>query len=100
MDDTTEPDWGYEDCKYAVQFKGLPSFRVSYEPTEPGPDGDIGYWGRIWTAMSVVNAIPTVVAAPPGIRTHLDLPLGLHAEPLWRPGNPRARVRDLGLTDY
>jgi hypothetical protein len=53
----------------------LPSFRVSYEPTEPGPDGDIGYWGRVWTAMSVVNAIPTVVAAPPGIRTHLDLPL-------------------------
>jgi hypothetical protein len=75
MDDTTEPDWGYEDCKYAVQFTGLPSFRVNYEPTEPGPDGDIGYWGRVWTAMSVVNAMPTVVAAPPGIRTHLDLPL-------------------------
>jgi len=75
MDDTTEPDWGYEDCNYAVQFTGLPSFRVNYEPTEPGPDGDIGYWGRVWTAMSVVNAIPTVVAAPPGIRTHLDLPL-------------------------
>lgn len=75
MDDQTEPDWGYEDCKYAVQVTGLPSFRVNYEPTEPGPDGDIGYWGRIWTAMSVVNAIPTVVAAPPGVRTHLDLPL-------------------------
>jgi hypothetical protein len=25
--------------------------------------------------MAAVNAIPTVVAAPPGIRTHLDLPL-------------------------
>ena len=25
--------------------------------------------------MSVVNVIPTVVAAPPGTRTHLDLPL-------------------------
>jgi hypothetical protein len=75
MDDTTDPDWGYEDCRYALYFTGLPSFRVNYEPTEPGPNGDIGYWGRIWTAMATVNAIPTVVAASPGIRTHLDLPV-------------------------
>lgn len=75
MDDTTDPDWGYQDAKYALYFTGLPSFRVSYEPTEPGPNGDIGYWGRIWTAMAAVNAIPTIVAAPPGIRTHLDLPV-------------------------
>jgi hypothetical protein len=75
MDDTTDPDWGYEDCKYALYFTGLPSFRVNYEPTEPGPGGDIGYWGRIWTAMAAVNAIPAVVAAPPGLRTHLDLPV-------------------------
>jgi hypothetical protein len=75
MDDTTEPDWGYEDCKYAVHVTGLPSFKVNFEPTEPGPNGDIGYWGRIWTTMSVVNAIPTVVDAPPGVRTHFDLPL-------------------------
>ncbi|MDT3440681.1 dihydrodipicolinate reductase [Pseudofrankia sp. BMG5.37] len=75
MDDTTDPDWGYENAKYALYFTGLPSFRVNYEPTEPGPNGDIGYWGRIWTAMAAVNAIPTVVAAPAGLRTHLDLPL-------------------------
>jgi len=75
MDDTTDPDWGYEDCKYAVYVTGLPSFRVNFEPTDPGPDGDIGYWGRIWTAMAAVNAIPTVVAAPAGLRTHLDLPV-------------------------
>jgi hypothetical protein len=25
--------------------------------------------------MNAVNAIPAVVAAPPGIHTHLDLPL-------------------------
>ncbi|CUU58242.1 hypothetical protein Ga0074812_11814 [Parafrankia irregularis] len=75
MDDETDPDWGYEDCKYALYFTGLPSFRVNYEPTDPGPNGDIGYWGRIWTALSAVNAIPTVVDAPAGIRTHLDLPV-------------------------
>lgn len=82
MDDRTDPDWGYQDCKYAIYFTGLPSFRVNYEPTEPGPDGDTGFWGRIWTAMAALNAIPAVVAAPPGIRTHFDLPLiqppGLH----------------------
>ena len=38
--------------------------------------GDIGYTGRVWTAMSAVNMIPQVVAAPAGIRTHLELPLG------------------------
>jgi hypothetical protein len=33
-----------------------------------------GYWGRVWTAMNTVNAIPAVCGAAPGIRTHLDLP--------------------------
>lgn len=77
MDDKTDPDWGYSDAKYALYFTGLPSFRVNFEPTEPGPNGDIGFWGRIWTAMAAINAIPAVVAAPPGIRTHFDLPLVL-----------------------
>lgn len=31
--------------------------------------------GLVATAARVVNAIPAVVAAPPGIRTTLDLPL-------------------------
>lgn len=86
MDDTTDPDWGYQDAKYALYFTGLPSFRVAYEPTEPGPNGDIGYWGRIWTAMAAVNAIPAVVAASPGIRTHLDLPV-TQPPHLHRPGS-------------
>ena len=49
--------------------------KVNMEPTKPGPGGDIGYWGRIWTAMAAVNAIPAVCAAEAGIRTHFDLPL-------------------------
>ncbi len=36
---------------------------------------DIGIYGRYWTAMNGVNAIPAVCAASPGIRTHLDLAL-------------------------
>ena len=31
--------------------------------------------GMIMTAMPAVNAIPAVVAAPPGIATHASLPL-------------------------
>jgi hypothetical protein len=75
MDDDVEPDWGYDNAKYSVIVKGEPSFEVNFGPTEPGPGGDIGYWGRVWTAMSVVNAIPEVCAAAPGVRTHFDLPL-------------------------
>ncbi|MBO0865871.1 MAG: diacylglycerol kinase, partial [Mycobacterium sp.] len=37
--------------------------------------GDHNHAGLVATAMRVVNAIPAVVAAPPGIRTTLDLPL-------------------------
>ena len=38
------------------------------------PDGDEGYWGRVWTAMNTINTIPDVCAGPPGVLTHLDLP--------------------------
>jgi hypothetical protein len=74
MDDDIEPEWGYDNAKYTVIIEGEPSLKLNLEPTKPGPGGDIGYWGRVWTAMSVVNAIPAVCAAPPGVRTHFDLP--------------------------
>jgi hypothetical protein len=75
MADEIDPDWGYDDAKYSVVIEGEPGMKVRFEPTKPGPGGDIGYWGRMWTTMAAVNAIPEVCAAPPGIRTHLDLPL-------------------------
>jgi hypothetical protein len=74
MDDDLEPNWGYGSVKYSVTFEGLPSMRIELEPTSVHPTGDQGYWGRVWTAMNAVNAIPAVVAAEPGIKTHLDLP--------------------------
>jgi hypothetical protein len=47
------------------------------------PNGDHNHAGLVATAARVVNAIPAVVAAPPGVRTTLDLPLitgnGLYA---------------------
>ncbi len=46
-------------------------------------NGDHNHAGLVATAMRVVNAIPAVVAAAPGIVTTLDLPLitgrGLYA---------------------
>ena len=74
MDDDLDPNWGYGHIKYSVIIDGLPSMKVEFAPTTPHPTGDEGYWGRIWTAMNAVNAIPAIVAAEPGIKTHLDLP--------------------------
>jgi hypothetical protein len=74
MDDDLDPNWGYGTVKYSVVIAGVPSMRLEFEPTDQHPTGDQGYWGRIWTAMNAINAIPAVVAAPAGIRTHLDLP--------------------------
>lgn len=55
-------------------------FRIS---GEPGLSAEIegGIFGDSATAALVVNAIPTVLAAPPGLHTVLDLP-ALHG---WRP---------------
>lgn len=75
MDDDLEPNWGYGTVKYSVIIDGVPSMKVEFEPTSKHPTGDEGYWGRIWTAMNAINAIPAVVGAEPGIKTHLDLPL-------------------------
>ena len=46
-------------------------------------NGDHNFAGVLATATRLVNAIPAVIAAEPGIRTTLDLPLvtgkGLYA---------------------
>lgn len=75
MDDDLDPDWGYGTIKYSLEIKGDPALKVGFQPGERHPTGDEGYWGRVWTAMNSINAIPAVVAASPGIKTHLDLPL-------------------------
>jgi hypothetical protein len=41
--------------------------------------------------MNSINAIPTVVAAPPGIKTHLDLPI---VRPVGLVRQPPARGSD------
>ena len=61
------PNWPVEDG-YVIEIEGEPGVRCRLEPIGPHFDG------ATTTAMPVVNAIPQVCAAPPGIVNHLDLP--------------------------
>ncbi|QUR68812.1 NAD(P)H-dependent amine dehydrogenase family protein [Mycobacterium spongiae] len=58
---------------YRVEITGEPSYAVDIALSSR--HGDHNHAGLVATAMRIVNAIPAVVAADPGIRTTLDLPL-------------------------
>ena len=66
---------------YRVEIVGEPSYTVDICPTSR--KGDHNHAAIVAAAGRIVNAIPAVVAASPGIRTTLDLPLvtgkGLYA---------------------
>jgi len=69
------PDWPQpsgQGC-YRVQVTGEPNYTLDLRLV--GTDGDHNTAGLKATAMRLVNAIPAVVAAPPGLLTALDLPL-------------------------
>ena len=70
------PDWAQpaqEGGSYRVEITGEPSYVVDICPTST--KGDHNHAAIAAGAARVVNAIPAVLAAPPGIRTTLDLPL-------------------------
>jgi hypothetical protein len=78
------PDWAQPaqpGGSYRVEIIGEPSYTMDVCPTSRR--GDHNYAAILAAAARIVNAIPDVVAAPPGIRTTLDLPLvtgkGLYA---------------------
>ena len=58
---------------YRVQITGEPNYTLDLQLM--GTDGDHNTAGLKATAMRLVNAVPAVVAAPPGLVTALDLPL-------------------------
>jgi hypothetical protein len=58
---------------YRVRIDGSPS--MTCELTLAGDDGDHNTGGLVATAMRILNAIPAVCAARPGLVTPLDLPL-------------------------
>ena len=70
------PDWAQPaqpGGSYRVEITGEPSYVVDICPTSSR--GDHNYAAILVAAGRIVNAIPDVVAAAPGIRTTLDLPL-------------------------
>jgi hypothetical protein len=76
IDDACAPDWPFppqgQGC-HQVLFRGSPNLEVSVhalDAVEPGPAGG----GNATAASWVVNAIPAVVAARPGVVTAQDLP--------------------------
>jgi len=70
------PDWAQPaqpGGSYRVEITGEPSYVVDICPTSR--NGDHNYAAILAAAGRIVNAIPDVLAAAPGIRTTLDLPL-------------------------
>jgi 4-hydroxy-tetrahydrodipicolinate reductase len=61
---------------HRIEIEGLPSLTLDLSLTGDGPGGHDST-GLMATAMRLVNAIPAVVSAPPGIVTSLDLTLGV-----------------------
>ncbi|GLY73109.1 NAD(P)H-dependent amine dehydrogenase family protein [Actinoallomurus iriomotensis] len=73
--DDLAPDWPQpagHGC-YRVEVTGEPNYTVDLRLL--GTNGDHNTAGLKATAMRLVNAVPAVVAAPPGLLTALDLPL-------------------------
>jgi 4-hydroxy-tetrahydrodipicolinate reductase len=78
------PDWpqpAQEGGNYRIEITGEPCYAMDI--CLSSPNGDHNHAGVLATATRLVNAIPAVIAAEPGIRTTLDLPLvtgkGLYA---------------------
>jgi 2,4-diaminopentanoate dehydrogenase len=74
VNDDLEPDWGVGGpINYRLLVVGDPPIELTLRPALNHPQGDNGYWGRVWTAMNGINAIRAVCEAAPGVATHLDL---------------------------
>jgi hypothetical protein len=73
--DDLAPDWPQPTGQggYRVVLRGEPTFTLDLQML--ASDGDHNTAGLKATAMRLVNAVPAVVEAPPGLLTSLDLPL-------------------------
>ncbi|WP_459547138.1 NAD(P)H-dependent amine dehydrogenase family protein [Nocardia sp. X0981] len=69
----TWPQPAQEGGSYRVEITGEPHYAMDL--CLSSDNGDHNHAGLVATAMRVVNAVPAVVAAAPGIRTTLGLPL-------------------------
>lgn len=75
LDDALAPDWPQPagHSGYRVVVSGSPTYTLDVQMM--GEDGDHNTAGLVGTAARLVNAIPAVCAAPPGLLSVLDLPL-------------------------
>ena len=83
--DDLAPDWPQPAGRgcYRVVVRGEPNYTLDLQLL--GTDGDHNTASLKATAMRLVNAVPTVVSAPAGLLTALDLPL-ITGRGLFRPG--------------
>jgi hypothetical protein len=99
---TSAPDWPQptgHGC-YRVTVTGEPNYTLDLQLL--GSDGDHNTAGLKATAMRLVNAVPAVIAGPPGARlTALDLPLVTGGSGLLpdAPDNPYRGVAVTSRTD-
>jgi len=75
MHDDVAPDWPQPLGKggYRVTTKGNPNLQIDFQME--GESGDHNEAGLLTTAMRVLNAVPAVCEAPPGLLSVLDMPL-------------------------
>ena len=73
LDDDLVPEWPRGNGSYRVIVTGFPKIRCELEFEDERGDHAVG--GVILTATRLVNAIPAVCEAAPGLLSALDLPL-------------------------
>jgi 4-hydroxy-tetrahydrodipicolinate reductase len=73
LDDALAPEWPQGNGSYRVVIRGVPAMRCEFEFADERGDHAVG--GVLLTATRLVNAIPAVCAARPGLLSALDLPL-------------------------
>ena len=72
VDDSVAPGWP-QGSGYRITITGNPNLTVDFQMT--GTDGDHNTGGLVVTGMRLLNAIPAVCAAEPGMLSVNDLPL-------------------------
>ncbi|MFN8643527.1 MAG: diacylglycerol kinase [Candidatus Binatia bacterium] len=82
LDDALAPDWPTGNGSYRVVITGFPKMRCELEFEDEHGDHAVG--GVVLTATRLVNAIPAVCDAAPGLLSALDLPL-VTGKGLYRP---------------
>ena len=89
LGDDMTPNWPVE-RGYVVEIEGVPGVQCRLQPLGEHFDG------TVTTAMPVVNAIPAVVAAPPGIVNRLGLPFVTGANRIRTPDGDAALTETPG----